>query len=209
MSHSQLPERPSLEYLKKIAHARLQDLRRERPQTKQSDALVAVAREYGFPSWRALKEEVERRQNADVTGFFDACRRGDAEHVRRRLDSDPQLAHATLPNAPHAGWTALHTAARAGHDEVLNVLLAHGAVVDAREAGDNTTALHWAAARADVPLVRTLLDAGADVHGFGDAHALDVIGWAAGESRASVGQAPLRPSFRRDASGATGFGSTG
>ena len=105
-----------------------------------------------------MKEEVERRQNADVTGFFDACRRGDAEHVRRRLDSDPQLAHATLPNAPHAGWTALHTAARAGHDEVLNVLLAHGAVVDAREAGDNTTALHWAAARADVPLVRTLLD---------------------------------------------------
>lgn len=179
MSQSKLPERPSLEYLRKIAHARLLDQRRDRPQTKLSDALVAVAREYGFASWRALKEEVERRQNADVVGFFDACRRGDAAHVSRRLESDPQLARATLPNAPHPGWTALHTAAQAGHGEVLKVLLAHGAVVDAREAGDNTTALHWAAARADIALVRTLLDAGADVHGAGDAHALDVIGWAA------------------------------
>jgi hypothetical protein len=48
---------------------------------------------------------------------------------------------------------------------------------NAREAGDNTYPLHWAAARKNVEIVRALLDAGGDVHGFGDVHGLDTIGW--------------------------------
>jgi ankyrin repeat protein len=51
-------------------------------------------------------------------------------------------------------------------------------LVRAREHGDNTTALHWVVAKADVEMTRVLLDAGADVHGLGDVHELETIGWA-------------------------------
>ena len=75
-------------------------------------------------------------------------------------------------------WTPLHTAAQAGDLEAVRKLLADGADPNAREAGDNTTPLHWAAAAKHVEIARALLDAGADVHGIGDVHELDVIGWA-------------------------------
>ena len=179
MSHAQLPDRPSLEYLKRQARSRLQDLRRTDLRAKLSDALLSVAHEYGFSSWRALKAEIERRQHASMSDFFAACRRGDSDQVVRLLEIDATLASVADPGAQHGGWTGLHAAAQAGHVPLVELLLENGADVQAREAGDNTTALHWAAARAEQPLVRVLLDAGADVHGAGDLHALDVIGWAA------------------------------
>src|SRR5262249_45660454 len=58
------------------------------------------------------------------------------------------------------------------------LLLQHGADPNAREAGDNTYPLHWAAANRHLDIVRALLDAGGDPHGFGDVHELDAIGWA-------------------------------
>ena len=58
-----LPDRASLEYLKKLAKDRLQELRRSDPRAKLATALLAVAREHGFSSWRALKAEIERRQS--------------------------------------------------------------------------------------------------------------------------------------------------
>ena len=54
----QLPARPNLEYLKKQAKALLEDLTRADPNTKLADALHALAREYGFVSWPALKAHV-------------------------------------------------------------------------------------------------------------------------------------------------------
>lgn len=54
-----LPERASLEHLKKLAKTRLQELRRSDPEAKLATALFHVAREHGFASWRALKAEVE------------------------------------------------------------------------------------------------------------------------------------------------------
>lgn len=140
MSDMQLPERPSLEYLKKLAKERLQHLRRSNPNAKLAAALLAVARDHGFPSWRALKEEVEKRLQTNVEQFFEA--------------------------------------AKQGHDDVVRRLLQQGADPNVREDGDNTTPLHWAAAKGHIDVVRTLLDAGADVHGVGDVHTLDVIGWA-------------------------------
>ncbi|HEV3138915.1 MAG TPA: ankyrin repeat domain-containing protein [Vicinamibacterales bacterium] len=76
------------------------------------------------------------------------------------------------------GWTALHDAAKHGNLDRVRQLLAEGADPNAREAGDNTYPLHWAAARGDLEIIRALLDAGGDVHGIGDVHELDVIGWA-------------------------------
>jgi len=72
----------------------------------------------------------------------------------------------------------LHEAAKRGHLDAVRLLLEHGADPNAREPGDNTTPLHWAAAHGHVDVVRALLDAGADVHGVGDLHDGDVIGWA-------------------------------
>lgn len=85
---------------------------------------------------------------------------------------------AAAPNAAHGQWTGLHTAAQAGHLDAVRLLLKFGADPNAREAGDNTYPLHWAAAGRHVEVVRALLDAGGDVHGAGDDHELDVIGWA-------------------------------
>ena len=62
--------------------------------------------------------------------------------------------------------------------EAVRLLLEHGADPNAREAGDNTYPLHWAAALGHLDVVRLLLDSGGDVHGVGDVHELDVIGWA-------------------------------
>ena len=178
MSNSKLPERASLEYLRKLAKDRLQELRRSDPQAKLATALLAVARDHGFASWRALKAEIERRQANQATSFFDACAKGDVEALRRLLAQDPNLARVANPNGPHGGWTGLHSAAQRGHLETVQLLLEHGADPNAREEGDNTCPLHWAAAGRHIETVRALLDAGGDVHGIGDVHELDAIGWA-------------------------------
>jgi ankyrin repeat protein len=178
MADSKLPERASLEYLKKLAKERLRELRQTHPQTKLAAALLAVARDHGFSSWRALKEELEERQRKDLTVFFEACAEGRAEFVRDMVANEPGLARAENPSAQHLGWTGLHSAAQRGHVELVRLLLEAGANANAREAGDNTYALHWAAAQGHVECVRALLEAGGDVHGHGDAHELEVIGWA-------------------------------
>jgi len=62
MPNSKLPEHPSLEYLKKLAKTRLQELRRNDPEAKLTNAQLAVARDHGFASWRALKAQVDVRR---------------------------------------------------------------------------------------------------------------------------------------------------
>jgi predicted enzyme related to lactoylglutathione lyase len=62
MSNSKLPEHPSLEYLKKLAKNRLQKLRQSDPAAKLATALLDVAREYGFSSWRALKAQTDEHR---------------------------------------------------------------------------------------------------------------------------------------------------
>ena len=76
MPNAKLPERASLEYLKKLAKDRLQDLRRADPGAKLADALLEVARDYGFPSWRALKAEIEKRRAPKLASFFRASAAG-------------------------------------------------------------------------------------------------------------------------------------
>ena len=57
---SSLPERASLEWLRKTAKARLKALRAAQPSARLAEAQLAVAREHGFSSWRALKAHVDR-----------------------------------------------------------------------------------------------------------------------------------------------------
>ena len=72
----------------------------------------------------------------------------------------------------------LFEAAKAGDSGAVQTLLREGADVNAREPGDHTYALHWAAAGGHLEVVRLLVEAGGDVIGEGDDHALGVIGWA-------------------------------
>jgi len=138
MTQSKLPERASLDYLRKLAKDRLRELRRTDPRAKLAAALLAVARDHGFPSWRALKSELEKRQSDRLARFFTAVAEGDIERVRTMLDDDASLARVADPNEAHGDWTALHTAARRDRLDVVRLLLAHGADPNAREAGDNT-----------------------------------------------------------------------
>ena len=178
MSKAELPERASLEYLRKLAKDRLQELRRADPRVKLATALLAVAQDHGFSSWRALKAELDQRQKQHVALFFDACATGDVAALRGLLAADPGLARISNPEGHYQGWTGLHSAAQRGHLDAVRLLLERGADPNAREAGDNTYPLHWAAAHGHLETVRALLDAGGDVHGIGDVHELDVIGWA-------------------------------
>jgi ankyrin repeat protein/catechol 2,3-dioxygenase-like lactoylglutathione lyase family enzyme len=175
---SSLPERASLDYLRKLAKDRLRQLRQADSRAKLATALLTVAREHGFSSWRALKAEVEARRAKSVALFFAACAKGEVEALRGQLAQDPDLVRAGNPDRRHLGWTGLHAAAERGHVDAVRLLLAHGADPNAREAGDNAYALHFAAGYGQLAAVRALLDAGADVHGIGDLHEAEVIGWA-------------------------------
>jgi hypothetical protein len=57
----ELPPRPHLDHLRKQAKNRLADLRLMNPSAQLADAQHAIAREYGFSSWPALKAHVDAR----------------------------------------------------------------------------------------------------------------------------------------------------
>ncbi len=105
--------------------------------------------------------------------LFDAARTGDANRLAVLLDKYPDKLQG---RAEPYGWTLLHLAAR--HLGAVDLLLKRGLDVNAREKGDNTHAMHWAAAAGQLDVVRRLADAGGDVVGDGDDHQLAVIGWA-------------------------------
>ena len=54
-----LPARPNLEHLRKQAKDLLPDLQQRNPASRLADAQHAIAREYGFPTWPALKAHVD------------------------------------------------------------------------------------------------------------------------------------------------------
>ena len=84
-----LPANPDLDWLKKAAKKRLVTLRAAKPTARLYEAQLAVANDYGFKSWRALKAHVEtvNPRLAEHDRVFDAARAGDIEAVRRALAS--------------------------------------------------------------------------------------------------------------------------
>jgi ankyrin repeat protein len=166
-----LPDNPNLDWLRKQAKRRLEQLREADPAAHLADAQYELAREYGFSSWRMLKAHID---SLTVDGqLFDAARNGAVDRLTALLDTHPEKLHA---RAKPYEWTLLHLAAQ--HLPAVNLLLKRGLDVNTREKGDNTYAMHWAAAAGRLDIVRRLADAGGDVVGHGDDHELEVIGWA-------------------------------
>lgn len=168
-----LPDAPDLEWLRKRAKRRLTELRETNPAARLADAQLDLARSYGFPSWRALKAHVD---SLTVDGrLFALAREGDVDAFRALLDAHPDRL---LAREKPYGWTLLHAAAQKGRLAVVDLLLARGIDPNVREQGDDSYAMHWAAAGGHLDVVRRLADAGGDVVGAGDDHLLEVIGWA-------------------------------
>jgi ankyrin repeat protein len=158
-----------------LARERLRVLRSADPTARLSAAQADVALQLGFDNWRSLQREMHDRRAPRLATFFTACTRGDVASLGDLLSRDPSLARAR----DASGTTGLHLAIV--HPQAVRLLLTRGADPNARDSGDNASALHFAAAHGYLDTVRALIDAGGDVHGIGDVHLGGVIGWAAGD----------------------------
>ena len=138
-----LPERPSLEQLRKQAREHLHTLRQVDPSVKLAAAQHALAREYGFDSWPRLVQHVDSMQperrmaqpnelksaekllwspgrGTDVWALFQACMAGDLDTVRSLIAKDPALARS------HYHYRKpLYFAVRENRINVVRFLLEH------------------------------------------------------------------------------------
>ena len=133
-----LPERASLDWLRKTAKQNLRHLRLQHPEAKLADAQRELARAYGFTSWRALKAQVDRTPDAppdeiEISAFLRAVGNGEIESVRAALAAKPVLVNAA---GPHPFWggrpQALHVAIEAGRRDLFDLLIDAGADVNGR-----------------------------------------------------------------------------
>lgn len=150
MSIRQLPARPNLEHLKKQARLLLREslegdaaaaerfrdagVQFSAAQPKLSDALHAVAREYGFDTWASLKGHVESLSDDPVEALTGAVRANDAALVRQVLKRHPVLKSRLNEPLPGFGFDApaLIGAVNHGNREMVDVLLDAGADINAR-----------------------------------------------------------------------------
>jgi len=154
---AKLPAHPSLEHLKNEAKQRLKTLRSERPATRLSEAQLVVARSYGFPNWRKLKSYVNALHDSGRQLII-AVRTGDLKTISKILDRHPDLVQANTeidqralmpvdytgaPSKPRGllDLPLLHLAIVENQVEVLRLLIARGADVNARNA-DGRLPLH-------------------------------------------------------------------
>lgn len=168
-----LPAQPHIDWLKKTAKERLQELRASDPSAKLALAQREVANDYGYKSWRALKGHVDTVSLAGK--IVAAAATGDADELARLLNGHPRKIDVT-----GGAWDRplLHHAAGGGHIACVELLLARGFDVGRRDRFDHATALHWAAGEGHLAVVERLIAAGADIEGEGDDHELGVLGWA-------------------------------
>lgn len=133
-----------------------------------ASAQLAIAREYGFPSWAKLRLEVERR---DILNSRDLSR------LTRLLAEHPELAVSQMEHwADRACGEPLGyiTMMRFNHDRlglpaelpgtgaIAKALIEAGAPVNGRP-GDKETPLITAASSGDAEVARVLIEAGADI----------------------------------------------
>jgi ankyrin repeat protein len=107
---------------------------------------------------------------AEISGILDAAKGGDLETAKTFLNANPDLVNARDEGTENPGYTPLHWAVFNGHKDVVELLVANKADVNARTKYD-TTPLILAAGRGDKDVVELLLANKADVN------AKDSAGW--------------------------------
>jgi ankyrin repeat protein len=134
-----LPPQPNLDWLKNRAKERLAELRATDSSAKLAGSQLSIAREYGFTSWRKLKETIEQQRAAAqpdekqreilLRNFRGAVNRGDTVELRRLLESDPFLRKSVnSPVFAFDGRAILHA-----HDpKTVDLLLEFGADINAK-----------------------------------------------------------------------------
>src|SRR5262245_7887808 len=87
-----LPEHPNLDWLRKQAKRRLDELQADNPSAQLADAQFDLAKQYGFSSWRALKAHID---SLTLEGqLFDAAAKGDDATLVSLLDAHPDAINA-------------------------------------------------------------------------------------------------------------------
>jgi ankyrin repeat protein len=163
-----LPARPSLEFLKKTAKERLHALRAVDPSTRLAEVQLALAREYGFPSWRALAAAIEAAQprpdKEDLhKQFRSAVNAGLLDEVSQLLQANPELANA--PIFAFGGRPVHHAKANAA---MLDLLLSRGADINLKS--DWPPGPWGVLEMADEQSAKFLIQRGAVVDVFAAAH---------------------------------------
>jgi ankyrin repeat protein len=163
-----LPPRPHLDWLRKTAKQKLVELRGKLPGSRLADAQLAIAREYGFSSWRALKQQVDRQRgvatdDGTVAAFLRSVGNGEAAAVNAALAATPGIVNES---GPHPFWggrvQALHVAIDTDRQDMFELVLEHGADIDGGNSGyTDWSPLMLAAYKQRVRMRRTLLERGA------------------------------------------------
>src|SRR6266849_5015812 len=144
-----LPDRPNLEYLKKLAKEKLQDLQRADASAQLADAQLAVAREHGFASWRKLRAHLDAllpaRHPDGTTPLLAAADRNRPGLIALLLarGGDPDGVYA------HSAHTPLSWAVTSEHFEIAEALRRGGVEAD----------LYCAAGLGDAKVVEAFFDA--------------------------------------------------
>jgi len=138
-----LPARPDLEQQKTLAKellrayragdrdaiARMRDALPDKPELTLTDAQYALAREYGFASWRELKDRIEQltaERRPPIERFKYAVQHGDAAAVRALVREHADV-RASL-NAPIFAFDApALLQASDDHPDVVDALIEAGA----------------------------------------------------------------------------------
>ena len=107
-----LPESANLDWLKKTAKQRLRAWKTQGRLAKLADAQRALAREYGFSSWRALKSALDAPRSGapdapddstaeGTAAFLRLVGQGKIDDVRTMLEASPPLVNAV---GQHPFW---------------------------------------------------------------------------------------------------------
>ena len=168
-----LPDNPNLDWLR----SRRSAARR----TAEANPAAQLADAQFDAGQRVWVFELAGAQGARrlADGRWTAVRRGangDVNILTALLDKHPDKLH--VAHRSRTSGRCCTTPRSNGHLAAVDLLLKRGLDVNTREKGDNTYAMHWAAAAGQLDVVRRLADAGGDVVGHGDDHELEVIGWA-------------------------------
>lgn len=149
-----LPPNPDLDWYKKSAKRRLDQLRLQHPDAKLAEAQLAVAREHGFSSWRSLKTRID--QITDLPKLFDAIRIDDRTAIRALLKAKPSLARMASPE----GQTAILVAAETNNPDAIEILLRNRADPQAYFSRSGHDALSWALTVGATESAQTLVRCG-------------------------------------------------